>query len=168
MPIADLADDAVQKVIQRSEEDLGALRIVDPNHAERMVVAAGAPWFMAVFGRDSLLSSLMSLLLDPSLALGTLKTLADHQGKRFDPLTEEEPGRILHEIRLGVSTGQALGGRRVYYGTADATPLFVAILSELGRWGLAPETVQALLPAADRALEWIQTYGDRDGDGFVE
>lgn len=168
MPIPNLAAAAVQETILRSQEDLGSLRIFDPDHPDRVVAAAGAPWFMALFGRDSLLSSLMSLLLDPSLALGTLQTLADHQGKEVNSDTEEEPGRILHEVRLGTSAESVLGGRSVYYGTADATPLFVAILSELGRWGLESDAVQALLPAADRALAWIENYGDRDGDGFVE
>lgn len=168
MPIPSLGNAAVQETILRSQEDLGSLRIFDPNHPDRLVAAAGAPWFMALFGRDSLLSSLMSLLLDPSLALGTLQTLADHQGKEVNPDTEEEPGRILHEVRLGTSAESVLGGRSVYYGTADATPLFVAILSELSRWGLEADAVHALLPAADRALSWVENYGDRDGDGFIE
>lgn len=168
MPVADLGDDAVEKVIRRSQEDLGSLRIFNPNHPDRAVVAAGAPWFMALFGRDSLFAAYMSLLLDPSLALGTLRTLADYQGKEVTPLTEEEPGRILHEVRLGVGTGEALAGRGIYYGTADATPLFVAGLGELNRWGLESEAVQELLPAADRALAWMENYGDRDGDGFIE
>lgn len=168
MPIPNLGDASVQNTILHSQEDLGSLRIFDPDHPDRVVAAAGAPWFMALFGRDSLLSSLMSLLLDPSLALGTLQTLADHQGREVNPLTEEEPGRILHEVRLGTSTESVLGGRSIYYGTADATPLFVSILGELGRWGLESGAVHALLPAADRALAWIENYGDRDGDGFVE
>jgi glycogen debranching enzyme len=168
MPIADLGNDAVEKVIRCSQEDLGSLRIFHPDHPGRTVVAAGSPWFMALFGRDSLLAAFMSLLLDPSLALGTLKTLADYQGKEVNPDTEEEPGRILHEVRLGVSSGLILGGRGIYYGTADATPLFVIVLAELSRWGLEPDTVRSLLPAADRALAWIENFGDRDGDGFVE
>ena len=168
MPVADLGDDAVEKVIRRSQEDLGSLRIFNPDHPDRAVVAAGAPWFMALFGRDSLFASYMSLLLDPSLALGTLRTLADYQGKEVNPLTEEEPGRILHEVRLGVGTGEALAGQGIYYGTADATPLFVAGLGELNRWGLESEAVQELLPAADRAISWMENYGDRDGDGFIE
>lgn len=168
MPVANLENDAVEKVIRRSQEDLGSLRSFSPEHPDRTVVAAGAPWFMALFGRDSLFASYMSLLLDPSLALGTLRTLAQYQGKEVNPRTEEEPGRILHEVRLGVSTGEDLAGRGIYYGTADATPLFVAGIGELNRWGLEPEAVQDLLPAADRALDWIENYGDRDGDGFVE
>ncbi|MDQ0925636.1 glycogen debranching enzyme [Pseudarthrobacter sp. W1I19] len=168
MPVADLGDDAVERVIRRSQEDLGSLRIFDSAHPDRVVVAAGAPWFMALFGRDSLFASYMSLLLDPSLALGTLRTLAEYQGRAVNPLTEEEPGRILHEVRLGVSTAEDLAGSGIYYGTADATPLFVAGLGELNRWGLEAEAVQELLPAADKALEWMENYGDRDGDGFIE
>jgi len=83
-------------------------------------------------------------------------------------MTEEQPGRILHEMRFGVDSTLALGGGHVYYGTADATPLFVVLLGELRRWGLARYEVDELLPHADRALEWIRASGDRDGDGFVE
>lgn len=168
IPISTLEDEEIERVIKRGQKDLGSLRIFDPSHPEREVVAAGAPWFMALFGRDSLLTSLMALPVDPSLALGTLQTLAELQGRTVTPLTEEQPGRILHEVRLGVDATVALGGGSVYYGTADATPLFVFLLGELTRWGLSAEDVAALLPHADRALEWIDTYGDRDGDGFVE
>ena len=158
----------LQFVVRRSAEDLGALRIFDPEYPERAVVAAGAPWFMTLFGRDSLLTSWMALLVDPDLALGVLQTLARFQGTDVDPITEEEPGRILHEMRFGEAPSLSLGGGRVYYGTADATPLFVMLLGELRRWGLAREVVDSLLPAADRAMEWIEHFGDRDGDGYVE
>ena len=168
IPIPSLEDDAIERVINRSQKDLGSLRIFDPSHPRRAVVAAGAPWFMALFGRDSILTSLMALPVDPSLAFGTLQTLADLQGKAVTPLTEEQPGRILHEVRLGVNTNLALGGGSVYYGTADATPLFVVLLGELSRWGLAADSLDSLLPHADRALAWIDDYGDQDGDGFVE
>jgi glycogen debranching enzyme len=167
-PIAAAEAGSLATILKRSQHDLGALRIFDPERPERAVVAAGAPWFMTLFGRDSLLTSCMALPLDQSLALGTLQTLARYQGSKEDPLTEEEPGRILHEVRFGVDTGLALGGGSVYYGTVDATPLFVVLLAELSRWGLAMSDVEALLPHADRALEWMQRYGDRDGDGFVE
>ncbi|BCW35846.1 hypothetical protein StoSoilA2_19020 [Arthrobacter sp. StoSoilA2] len=167
-PLLRMGNRSVERTIQRSFGDIGALRITDPQHPDRMVVAAGAPWFMALFGRDSLLSSFMILTLDSSLALGTLQTLADRQGNVVDPLTEEQPGRILHEVRLGVGTGLALGGKSAYYGTADATPLFVTLLGEVSRWVLAADDVAALVPHADRALDWIRDYGDRDGDGFVE
>jgi len=168
IPLPRLGNASVERTLLRSHDDIGALRIVDPEHPDRMVVAAGAPWFMALFGRDSLLTSSMVIPVDASLALGTLQTLADRQGTVVDPLTEEQPGRILHEVRLGVDTSLALGGKSAYYGTADATPLFVTLLGEVSRWGLAAEDITALLPHADRALDWILDYGDSDGDGFVE
>ncbi|MGW4111410.1 amylo-alpha-1,6-glucosidase [Actinosynnema sp. NPDC004786] len=154
--------------LQRSRQDLGALRIFDPDRPSDTAVAAGAPWFMTLFGRDSILASLMSLPIDPNLALGTVRTLAHHQGTRVDPDSEEEPGRILHEMRFGPDASLALGGGNVYYGTADATPLFVVLLGELTRWGIDRDQVAAMIPHVDRALAWIDEYGDRDGDGFVE
>jgi len=156
------------RMMARSEDDLGALRLFDPDHPERAVVAAGAPWFMTLFGRDSLISSWMSLLADPTLAEGTLRTLGRYQGTKIDPLSEEEPGRIAHEMRWGLSRSLARGAGQLYYGSIDATPLFVMLLGELRRWGLAEEAVVDLLPHADRALAWITEFGDRDGDGFVE
>ncbi len=156
------------RLLATSAEDLGVLRIFDPEHPDRVVVAAGAPWFMTLFGRDALITSWMLLPLDTSVALGTLQSLSETQGRKVDRLSEEEPGRILHEIRSGLDAESALGGRNVYYGSVDATPLFVILLGELRRWGLARAVVEALLPHADRALEWVDRYGDRDGDGFVE
>ena len=167
-PAVSTADPHLAATLGRSIEDLGALRIFDPHRPERAVVAAGAPWFMALFGRDSLLTSWMMLPLDTSLAVGTLQTLADHQGNDTDSVSEEEPGRILHELRFGPATEFALGGRSSYYGTADATPLFVMLLGELRRWTGHQAMFDELLPHADRALAWIVEYGDRDGDGFVE
>ncbi|MBU8865650.1 amylo-alpha-1,6-glucosidase [Paenarthrobacter aromaticivorans] len=168
IPVLRIGNSSIEQTLRRSYDDLGALRIEDPDHPDRNVVAAGAPWFMALFGRDALLASLMALPVDPSLALGTIQTLADRQGRVVDPISEEEPGKILHEVRLDVSSGLALGGKSAYYGSVDATPLFVTVLGEVGRWGFAAETISALLPHADRALEWIRDYGDKDGDGFVE
>jgi glycogen debranching enzyme len=167
-PRAHSPDASLIHTLRTSVRDLGALQIQDPEYPDRRVVAAGAPWFMALFGRDSLLTSWMALPVDPTLALGTLQTLARYQGSREDPLTEEQPGRILHEVRLGAEGALALGGGHAYYGTADATPLFVALLGELHRWGMPETEVAALVPAADRALEWIDAYGDPNGDGFVE
>ncbi|HMD45423.1 MAG TPA: glycogen debranching N-terminal domain-containing protein [Acidimicrobiales bacterium] len=161
--------DDLREVVTRSSEDLGALRIFDPDFPERVVVAAGAPWFMTVFGRDSILTAWMALLVDPDLALGVLQTLARFQGTEVNPARDEEPGRILHEMRFGSSSAPlSLGSGSIYYGTVDATPLFVMLLGELRRWGLAPGLVDELLPNAERALAWITDYGDRDGDGYVE
>jgi glycogen debranching enzyme len=158
----------LKEVIARSNEDLGALRIFDPDYPERVVVAAGAPWFMTVFGRDSLLTAWMALLVDPDLARGVLQTLARFQGTDVDPRHEEQPGRILHEMRFGDAPSLSLGGGSIYYGTADATPLFVMLLGEMRRWGVAREMVDELLPNARRAIEWIEQFGDADGDGYVE
>ena len=168
IPVLHMGNHSIERTLRRSYDDLGALRIEDPTHPDRVVVAAGAPWFMTLFGRDSLWASEMAMPVDPSLALGTLQTLADRQGKVVDPISEEEPGKILHEVRLDVSSGLSLGGKSVYYGSIDATPLFVVLLGSVSRWGFAKDTIAALLPNADRALDWIRDYGDRDGDGFVE
>jgi glycogen debranching enzyme len=168
IPVLRIGNRSIERTLLRSYEDLGALRIEDPDHPERVVVAAGAPWFMALFGRDSLWASLMALPVDPSLAFGTLQTLADRQGSVVDERSEEEPGKILHEVRFDVSSGLALGGKSTYFGSIDATPLFVALFGEVSRWGFAADTISNLLPHVDRALDWILKYGDKDGDGFVE
>ena len=159
---------SMQLALDRAEIDLGALRIVDPDHPEDNVVAAGAPWFMALFGRDSLLTSWMLLPFAPNLAVGTLRTLARLQGTHDDARSEEEPGRILHEVRLGIDPSLAVGGEPVYYGTADATPLFVMLVDRALRWGVPIPVITELLPAVDAALEWMRTDGDKDGDGFLE
>ena len=160
-------DGAVNATLLRSHRDLGSLRIFGPGRPGMPMLAAGAPWFMALFGRDSILASMMALPADPALALGAAQALAGHQGRETDPRTEEEPGRIPHEIRMGLDASLALGGN-VYYGSIDSTPLFVMLLAELRRWGAQRARVQALIPHADRAMEWIERYGDADGDGFVE
>jgi glycogen debranching enzyme len=167
-PVVTSPNSGLARTLSRSLEDLGALRMIDPRNPDRIGVAAGAPWFMATFGRDSLLTSWMVLPLDLRLSLGVLQTLAEMQGSRTVALTEEEPGRILHELRRGPASSLPLGPGGAYYGSIDATPLFVMLLGELRRWGQAPDDVDALLPHADRALDWIVNYGDRDGDGFVE
>jgi glycogen debranching enzyme len=161
-------DAGLVRTLARSVEDLGSLRIFDPSHPARVVVAAGTPWFMALFGRDALLTSLMLLPVDRQLALGSMQSLAALQGTRVDAASEEEPGRIPHETRFGPAAVLSLGGGSVYYGSADATPLFVVLLGELHRFGAEQVQVHALLPHADRALEWVDRFGDKDGDGFVE
>jgi glycogen debranching enzyme len=167
-PTVSGVDEQLCRTLRRTHEDLGSLRIFDPAHPGRPAVAAGAPWFMALFGRDSLLTAYMALPMDQDLAIGTLHTLARYQGRELKAMTEEQPGRILHEMRFGVESARALGGGHVYYGTVDATPLFVVLLGEVWRWGLPDSELKELLPHADRALDWVTTYGDVDGDGFVE
>ncbi|MGH9073548.1 MAG: amylo-alpha-1,6-glucosidase, partial [Acidimicrobiales bacterium] len=156
------------EAVARAGDDLGALRIFDPEHPGEPVVAAGAPWFMTLFGRDSLLTSWMALVLDPSLALATVRTLARLQGTATDQASEEQPGRILHEVRLGASASFALGEGVLYYGSADATPLFVMLVAELRRWGVPLAELEPVLPAVDAALRWVAGPGDPDGDGYVE
>jgi glycogen debranching enzyme len=168
VPVPIAGGPALTRTLERSQLDLAALRITDPTNPGRDVVAAGSPWFMGLFGRDSILAAYMALAVDPTLALGTLQTLADYQGAEVDEKTEEQPGRILNGMRLGATAGVPLDAEAANYASADATPLFVTLLGELRRWGQDSSSIRALLPAADRALGWIERYGDLDGDGFVE
>jgi glycogen debranching enzyme len=145
---------------ERSIADLAALRLFDPVHGGLPVVAAGAPWFMTLFGRDSILTSWMTMPVDPTLAYGVAVALADLQGRADDAETEEEPGRILHEVRFVSSTNPSFRDGRPYYGTADATPLFVMLVGELSRWGLPDELLLPLLAPVDRAMAWIARRTD--------
>jgi glycogen debranching enzyme len=159
--------DGLGHAFDRAAEDLGGLRLFDGESTEPLI-AAGAPWYMTRFGRDSLLTAWMALLLDPDLARSTLAALARLQGRHDDPVSEEEPGRILHEVRFSSTASLALADGDVYYGSADATPLFVMLVHELWRWGTPLDDIRPLLPAVDAALGWIAGSGDRDGDGYVE
>jgi glycogen debranching enzyme len=147
----------------RSIEDLAALRMGWPGAP--MVPAAGLPWFMTIFGRDALITSLQTLPLEPELARSTLRVLAATQAREDDPERDAEPGKIVHEIRRGKT---ALAWTDRYYGSVDATPLFLVLLSEVWRWTADDGLVQELEEAARRALAWLDGPGDRDGDGFVE
>ena len=167
-PSIDTDDPVLARAYRRSIQDLGSLRLFDPSGRRRPVVAAGAPWFMTLFGRDALWTSLMALPVDPTLAVGVLEALAELQGDDVNARTEEEPGRIMHETRFDGANTLALEGGTTYYGSVDATPLFVVLLGELARWGLPKDELERLLPHADRALAWIEDFGDRDGDGYVE
>jgi glycogen debranching enzyme len=159
----------VERVVRRSMADLGSLRLDDDGSPDDQVVAAGAPWFMTLFGRDSLLTAYMTVMFDHSIGRGSVNALARLQGDSVDETSEEEPGRILHELRFANATSFSLADGSPYYGTADATPLFVMVVGELVRWGaLDALELRRLLPAVDRAIAWIDDYGDLDGDGFVE
>jgi glycogen debranching enzyme len=146
-------------------DDLRALEI----EAEGTpLLAAGIPWYATIFGRDSIIASLQTLPLNPDLALSTLRYLAARQGRKRDPFTEEEPGKILHELRRGELARAGEIPHVPYYGTVDATPLWIVLLHETWRWTGDDGLVRDLLPALDRALRWIDQFGDADGDGFVE
>jgi glycogen debranching enzyme len=161
--------DPLRHAYTRSVDDVGALRLFDPDDPSRLpVVAAGAPWFMTLFGRDAIITALMCLPIDPTLGLGVAQALARLQGVTADPRTEEEPGRIMHELRFDASTGLGLEAGETYYGSVDATPLFVVLVDHLHRYGLPDTALDELLPHVDRALTWITDTGDRDGDGYVE
>src|SRR5205823_12456281 len=126
------------------------------------------PWFATMFGRDSLIAAYQTLTLNPDLALDTLRVLASYQGKEYNDWLDEEPGKILHEYREGEMTRCGEMPFSPYYGTIDATPLFLILLSEVYNWTADEAAVQELLPAAYAALDWIDRYGDLDGDGLVE
>ena len=132
------------------------------------IIAAGIPWFATIFGRDSIIAAYQSLLLNPQLACQTLRVLAQHQGKEKNDWRDEEPGKILHEYREGEMTRAREMPFGPYYGSVDATPLWLILLSETFNWTADEEVVKEMLPHARRALEWIDTCGDLDGDGFVE
>jgi glycogen debranching enzyme len=148
-----------------SVADLAALRMRTEGGDFGRLLAAGTPWFMTVFGRDTLISSLQTLVFGPELAASTLRTLAATQSETDDPERDAEPGKIIHEMRRGKA---ALAWTDRYYGTVDATPLFLVLLSELWRWTDDPALVLELEEHARRALAWIDGPGDRDRDGFVE
>jgi glycogen debranching enzyme len=149
----------------QSVADLAALRMRGGGAGMAKLPAAGMPWFMTVFGRDTIITCLQTLLFGPDLARGALEYLAELQATEDDPSIDAEPGKIVHELRRGKA---ALNWFRAYYGTVDATPLYLILLSELWRWTDDAALVRSLRDPAKRALEWIDRWGDRDGDGFVE
>jgi glycogen debranching enzyme len=156
--------DDLDHTFSRSVSDLASLRMRGMGHHGHLP-AAGMPWFMAVFGRDTIITCLQTLLFGPELAQSALHTLAELQSQVDDPTIDAEPGKIVHEVRNG------LGARAwfpAYYGTLDATPLYLVLLSEVWRWTDDAALVQSLKGPALRAIEWIDHYGDLDGDGFVE
>ena len=160
-PQAVRADDPrLAALLDRALADLDALLLTEPGHPRDVFAGAGAPWYLTLFGRDSLWTATLLLPYDVALAAGTLRTLARTQGRATDPETGEEPGKILHERRR---TATPLAERLppLYYGTIDATPLWICLLRDAWRWGLAAEEVRALLPNLEAALGWIGRHGDR-------
>lgn len=156
--------ESLRRSFDRSIADLAALRMRTGEY-RRPLFAAGMPWFMTVFGRDTAITSLQTLLLGPEIAVGALDALTELQAHEVDPRIDAEPGKIVHEVR---------GGRCAelwfprYYGSIDATPLYLVLLAESWRWTDDASFAQRMREPALLALEWIDRYGDRDGDGFVE
>lgn len=163
------ANQHVQEAYDQSVRDMGALRLYEQNiNDEPWMPAAGVPWFVTVFGRDSLIVSLQNMFLNCPLANGTLKRLAQFQAKERDDFRDAQPGKILHEIRFGELAHFKLIPHLPYYGTADATILFPILLSETFRWTGREDILREFRDPALRCLEWIDKYGDLDGDGFQE
>ena len=158
-------DEFFNATVRQSITDLRALMT---EFAGRPIITAGIPWFATPFGRDSIVTSLQALMIRPEIARHTLRFLAAFQGERVDEWTEEEPGKILHEIRRGEMAACREIPHTPYYGSVDATPLFLILLGETFRWTGDLDLVRELLPHAERALQWLDEYGDQDGDGFIE
>jgi glycogen debranching enzyme len=153
------------RTLQQSFDDLRML--VTREHGD-VFFAAGVPWFVALFGRDSLITSLQTLAFDPSIAANTLDLLAKYQGSKVDDYRDEQPGKIMHELRLGEMPNLGEVPQTPYYGSVDATPLFVTLMAEYVRWTGDLALWRRLRPNVARALEWIDRYGDSDGDGFTD
>ena len=163
------ANDELQDVYNRSLVDLASLRIRPREEDLQWAMpAGGVPWFLTVFGRDSLIAAYQALPFQPTLARATLRTLAQHQASERDDFRDAEPGKILHELRRGKLVGLGLDPHGPYYGTHDATQLFLILLDEYERWSGDADFVRRLEPNARRAIEWIDEQGDVDGDGFLE
>ncbi len=151
---------------QRSLVDLAALRY-SPLAAVTLMPTAGLPWFMTMFGRDSIITCLQTLPFTPELAAPTLLTLANNQGVTLDDFRDREPGKILHELRYGESAAFEELPHSPYFGAADTTPLFLILLDEYERWTGDTQLVVKLEPEARAAVDWINTYADLMGTGYI-
>ena len=157
----------LERTYERSIVDLAALRFEARSLPGRALPAAGLPWFMTMFGRDSIFTSLQALPFTPELASTTLRALGERQGTRVDDFRDEDPGRILHEMRYGEMTAFEERPHSPYYGAADATALFVVLLDEYERWTGDTKLVRELEFEARAALNWIDSYADLQGTGYV-
>lgn len=170
---ATAADTRVSRWFNASLEDLAALRMTIADDPDHVFLAAGAPWYFTLFGRDSLWSARFLLPLDTTLAVDTLRVLARFQATEHDDESNADPGKIMHELRGEqlVSQGTFAGTLSLpplYYGTIDATELWIILLAEALCWGAPEDEIRALLPNLEAALAWLRDWGDCDGDGFLE
>jgi glycogen debranching enzyme len=166
-PTLETDKDSLKATYRRSLTDLAALRFSPLIAGGMSLPAAGLPWFMAMFGRDSIFTSLQALPFASELAATTLRALGAWQGSRVDDFREEEPGRILHEMRYGETAAFEEQPHSPYFGNADATPLYVVLLDEYERWTGDAKLVRELELQARTALAWIDEYADRQGNGYV-
>ena len=169
-PAIEGVDSRLARWIDRALADLDGLRMTTVSHPEAEFIAAGAPWFFTLFGRDSIWTARFLLPLGTKLAGDTLRVLAGLQGVEVDESTAEEPGKIMHELRRAALALDDDGGLipPLYYGTVDATALWITLLAEAWDWGLPDAEVRALLPNLQSALAWMRDHGDADGDGLLE
>ena len=157
------------RMYQQAVEDMGALRIYDMDVSdEAWVPAAGVPWFVTLFGRDSLTVSYQNMAVSAGFARGALKRLAEHQATERDDWREAQPGKIMHEIRFGELAHFHKIPFTPFYGTADATILYLIVLSETYRWTGDSMLLKEYRDVIEQCLHWIDSYGDLDGDGFQE
>jgi glycogen debranching enzyme len=160
-------DQRLPRLLGQAMSDAGALLMATARAPGDGFLAGGAPWYLTLFGRDSIWAARLMLPFGWPLAAGTLRALAGLQGRRLDRETGEAPGKIPHELRAaGRRTGGGLPA--LYYGTIDATPLWICLLHDAWRWGMPADEVRALLPSLRAALAYLRDYGDADGDGFLE
>ena len=156
----------LSRVMDRSLNDLRMLRCTLDEGASYF--AAGVPWFVALFGRDSIITALQTLAYDLGIAEHTIRLLAKYQGKELNPWREEEPGKILHELRVGEMAHLGEIPHTPYYGTVDATPLWLVLVGKHATWSGETRLFDELRPQIEAALNWIEQYGNTDGDGYVK
>ncbi|MDP8958604.1 MAG: amylo-alpha-1,6-glucosidase, partial [Actinomycetota bacterium] len=167
-PVLYTGHDILRHTYRQSLTDLAALRFRPLGQLSWPLPAAGLPWFMALFGRDSLITAYQVLPFQPEMARSTLEALAALQATELDDFRDAQPGKILHELRFGELTATGKTPHSPYYGTHDATPLFLILLEEYQRWTGDLEFARKMEPAARAALRWMDEYGDLDGDGYLE
>ncbi|SFS17809.1 Amylo-alpha-1,6-glucosidase [Microbacterium sp. cf046] len=163
-------DPRLNRWLRTALGDLDALRLTLPDGPDDEFFAAGAPWFLTLFGRDSLWAARLALPLGHRMAASTLRVLARFQGERTDPESAQQPGKILHELRgeTLAMPGEGIVLPPVYYGTVDATALWICLLADAWRTGMPEAEVRDLLPALRSALDWLLEHGDGDADGFID